>query len=198
MKQSQRYRWRVVDIVTAAVLGVTCGIIFVMWNQIGYAAYTALDTLTPGFGGLMVGIWLLGGPLGALIIRKPGAAIFVETVAAVVSMAIGSQWGIETVVSGLVQGLGAELVFAIFLYRSWNIWTTALSGAGAAVGAMILEGFTRGNFAKSFAYNALYWSTSILSGIILAGLLAWFLTGALARAGVLNRFAAGRNLRVRV
>lgn len=198
MSQIKRYHWRVVDIVTAAVLGVTCGIIFVIWNQLGGAAFTALGTITPGLGGLAVGIWLLGGPLGALIIRKPGAAIFVETVASIVSMAIGSQWGVATVLSGFVQGLGAELIFALFTYRVWNLASAALSGAGAALGAMVLEGFTSGNFAKSLSFNLVYWSTSVASGVVLAGGLAWVLMKALAKAGVLSRFAAGRSQQVRV
>lgn len=191
-------KWRVVDMVTAAVLGVACGVIFVIWNQIGYAAFSALDALTPGVGGLVSGIWFMGGPLGMLIIRKPGAAIFVETVAAIVSMAIGSQWGLETVLSGFIQGLGAELIFALLLYRSFGVLTAALSGAGAGLAAMVLELFTSGNLAKGFLFNAIYWSCSIISGIVLAGLLSWALTRALAKTGVLDRFASGRELRARI
>ena len=74
--------WRPIDIVIVAILGVATGFIFVVWNNIGYAWFTAMDNLTPGLGGLAVGIWLLGGVLGGLIIRKPGAAIFVEVFAA--------------------------------------------------------------------------------------------------------------------
>ena len=44
-------RWRVIDIVTAAVLGVACGLIFVAWNQVGYAGYEALKAIAPGLGG---------------------------------------------------------------------------------------------------------------------------------------------------
>ena len=78
-------RWRTIDIVVAAVLAVATGLIFLLWNFIGGAAYTALEAFTPGISGLVTGIWLLGGVLGGLIIRKPGAAIFVEVIAATVS-----------------------------------------------------------------------------------------------------------------
>ena len=193
-------QWRVVDIVTAAVLGVATGVIFVIWNQIGYAAFSALDVFTPGFGGLVAGIWFMGGPLGGLVIRKPGAAIFVEVVAAVVSMAAGSQWGVETLMAALVQGAGAELVFAAFRYRRFGPGVAALSGAGAALGAMILELFVGStpNIARSFTFNAIYWPCSILSGVVLAGLLSWALVRLLAQTGVLDRFAAGRDYRKRV
>ena len=59
-------RWRVVDIVVAAVLGVATGLLFVVWNGVGFVWFSAMDALTPGFGGLAVGIWLIGGVLGAL------------------------------------------------------------------------------------------------------------------------------------
>lgn len=192
--------WRVVDLVAAAVLGVATGIIFIIWNQIGYLAFTSLDVFTAGLGGLVNGIWYLGGPLGGLIIRKPGAALFVEVVAATVSMALGSQWAIETLFSGIAQGLGAELIFALFLYRRFGAGVAALSGLGAATGAMILELFVGSTPNIAYAPIRLftYWTTSSLSGIVLAGLLAWVLTRALAQTGVLDRFASGRELRRRV
>lgn len=191
-------RWRVVDTVTAAVLGAVMGVFFVMWNQVGYAGFTALDVLTPGVGGLVAGVWLMGGPLGMLVIRKPGAAIFVETLAAIVSMALGSQWGPETLVAGLIQGGMAELAFAIFAYRRFGPAVAALAGGFAAVGAMVLEGVTHGNFAKSLVFNAIYWSASILSGVVIAGLGSYLVVRGLARTGALNRFASGRELQQRV
>ena len=124
---TKNYSWRVIDIVTAAVLGVACGLLFWVWNSIGDAGFKALDALTPGLGGLVAGIWFTGGVLGGLIIRKPGAAVFVEVVAASVSAVLGSQWGIETLYSGLAQGFGAELIFLIFAYRRFGLSTAAVS-----------------------------------------------------------------------
>lgn len=184
--------WRVVDIIVAAVLGVACGLIFWVWNGIGGAAYGVFDAATPGLGGLAVGIWLLGGVLGGLIIRKPGAALFVEVLAAVVSALLGNHWGIETVYSGLAQGLGAELVFAIFDYRRAGLGVAMAAGAVAAIFEFVLELATSGNYAKSLAFNATYLSTMILSGILLAGLVGWLLVRGLAATGALDRFPAGR------
>ncbi|MDO4687007.1 MAG: ECF transporter S component [Corynebacterium sp.] len=184
--------WRVVDIVIAAVLGVACGLIFWVWNSIGYAWYTAADALTPGFGGVANGVWLLGGVLGGLIIRKPGAAIFVEVVAATVSALIGNQWGIETLYSGIAQGLGAELVFFIFGYRRFGVVVSICAGIGAAVGGWCVELFTSANYAKDAMFNVIYLVTFAISGAILAGVLAFVLVRALAATGALDRFAAGR------
>lgn len=193
--QPSRFKWRVIDIVIAAVLGVAVGLLFVFWNVAGYAWFSAMDALTPGFGGLAVGIWLIGGVLGGLIIRKPGAALFVETLAATVSMLLGSQWSIETVYSGVVQGLGAELIFLIFMYRRFNIGVAVLAGVGSAVAAWTLELFLSGNIELGAAFLTIYLVCVSISGAVLAGALGWVLTRALASTGALNRFAAGREVR---
>ena len=185
------FSWRNIDIIIAAVIGVAVGLIFVIWNIIGGAGYEAVNALTPGLGGLVAGMWFLGGPLGAYIIRKPGAAIFVEVIAATVSALIGNQWGISTLYSGLAQGLGAELVFLILAYKSYNLATVVISGLMAGVGAWTFELFT-GNLAKTFEFNVTYLNPTALSGADLAGLLAYFLAKALAATGALDRFAIGR------
>ena len=188
-------RWRVIDIVTAAVLGVACGLIFAVWNQVGSAALEGLKAITPGLDGLATGIWLLGGTLGGYIIRKPGAALFVELVAATVSMGLGSQWAVETLYSGLAQGIGAEIVFALLAYRRFNVWVAAGAGALSFAAEWCLELFTEGHLDKGVLYNAIYLVCGALSGIVLAGVLAWALTNALAKTGALDRFASGRGAR---
>src|SRR5690606_4551059 len=60
------WRWRVVDIVTAAVLGVASGVLFWAWGL----AWTPLSTLlafSPGLSGLLAGGWLFAGILGGLV-----------------------------------------------------------------------------------------------------------------------------------
>lgn len=189
--------WRVVDIIVASILAVACGLVFVFWNSVGYAWFMAMDALTPGLGGLATGIWLAGGVIGALVIRKPGAAIYVETLAATVSAVFGSQWGPETLYSGLAQGLGVEIVFAIFLYRRFSLTVAALGGIGAAIGAFVLELFTSANIAKSLEFNLIYLTCLVISGAILAGALSFFAVKALAKTGALDRFAVGREQRAR-
>ncbi len=195
MPSTQRnVKWRVVDIVVAAVLGVAIGLVFWIWNTVGGLWYEAANAVTPGLGGIAVGIWLLGGVVGGLVIRKPGAALLVEVIAAILSAMIGNAWGISTLYSGLAQGLGAELVFAVFAYRRWGLMPALLAGAGAGVGAWTLE-FFLGNIEKDAAFNTIYLVSLIGSGLVLAGLLGWVLVRALARTGALDRFAAGREAR---
>ncbi len=190
-------RWRVVDIVVASVLGVASGLIFLAWNVAFVGPSALLTPLLPGLQGLLNGPWLFAGVLGGLIIRKPGAAIFTELLAAVVSALVGNQWGALTLVSGIVQGLGAELVLLAFLYVNWRVYVAVLSGAGAALfGAINDLIFWYPGSAVGFSVT--YVGTSIVSGVVIAGLLSWLVARALARTGALNRFASGREAAGRV
>lgn len=197
-RKTRSLRWRVVDIVVASVIGVASGLIFLFWN-IGYLGPQALlEPLLPGLQGLLDGPWLFAGVLGALIIRKPGAAIYTETLAAVVSALIGNQWGgFLTLEAGLVQGLGAELVFLVFLYRVWNLPVAMLAGAGAALlgGINNLLLWWPGS---DTPFVVTYLISTVVSGALLAGALSWLVMRGLAATGALDRFASGREARARV
>ena len=67
---TRNFRWRVVDIVVASVIGVASGLVFLLWN-IAYRGPSALlEPLLPGLQGLLDGPWLFAGVLGALIIQS--------------------------------------------------------------------------------------------------------------------------------
>lgn len=191
-------RWRVVDIVVASVIGVAAGLIFLLWN-IGYLGPKAIiEPLLPGLQGLLDGPWLFAGVLGALIIRKPGAAIYTETLAAVVSALVGNQWGgFLTIEAGLVQGLGAELVFLLFFYKKWNLGVAILAGAGAGLAGAI-NNLILWYVGSSAAFTAVYIASALVSGALIAGALSWVLARGIAATGALDRFASGREARARV
>lgn len=192
-----RFRWRVVDIVVASVIAVACAAIFLLWN-IGYAGpSTILTPILPGLQGLLAGPWLIAGVLGALIIRKPGAAIYTETVAAVISALVGNQWGPLTIVSGVVQGLGAELVFLLFAYAVWRLPVAMLAGAGAGLACGINDRILWYPAADT-AFTVIYIVSTTASGAVIAGAGAWFIARGLAATGALSRFAAGREVSRRV
>lgn len=191
-------RWRVVDIVVASVIGVAAGLIFLLWN-VGYLGPKAiLDPLLPGLQGLLDGPWLFAGVLGALIIRKPGAAIYTETLAAVVSALVGNQWGgFLTIEAGLVQGLGAELVFLLFFYKKWNLGVAILAGAGAGLAGAI-NNMLLWYVGSDVTFTVIYMLSAVVSGAVIAGGLSWVLARGLAATGALDRFASGREARTRV
>ena len=79
--------------------------------------------------------------LGALVIRKPGAALFTETVAALVSVALGTGWGWTLVLQGPLEALAAELAFAAFAYRVYRLPVALLAGAAAGFAAALYDVF---------------------------------------------------------
>ncbi|GER22372.1 ABC transporter permease [Zafaria cholistanensis] len=187
-----RRSWRVVDIVVAAVIAVASGVIFWAWN-LAYAGIGGLFLFFPPASSIVTGMWLFPAVLGALIIRKPGAALFCELVAAVVSAFLGSQFGLTVLASGLIQGLGAELVLALFLYRRWDLVTALLAGAGAGLFGGINDAFIFNWFPEyTTAMKLVYVAGTTLSGVVIAGLLSWLATRALARTGALSALASRR------
>ncbi|WP_136709351.1 ECF transporter S component [Agromyces sp. H66] len=192
---SRRFRWRVVDIVVASVVGVAVGVIFWAWGVVWGPISAPIEALLPGLQAAPAAVWLVAGVLGALIIRKPGAALYTELVAAIVSALIGSQWGgLLTIEAGLVQGLGAELLFALFLYRNWRLPVALLAGAAAGLG-MAINDLILWYVGAAPTFAIVYVISAIVGGALIAGGLSWLAVRGLARAGALDRFAAGRELR---
>jgi energy-coupling factor transport system substrate-specific component len=187
---SARATWRVVDIVVASVLGVAGGLLFAVWNA-NYAAISGPLGATPAIA-LLGGAWLLPGVLGGLVVRRPGAAVLVELVAAVTEGLIGSQWGFTVVWYGLLEGLGAEIVFAVFLYKRFGLPVAMLSGAVAGLVIAPVD------LLLSYATQTAGWKLGylvclVVSGAVLAGVGSWALTRALARTGALSSLASGRS-----
>jgi energy-coupling factor transport system substrate-specific component len=191
VKPKRNLRWRVVDIVVASVLGVASGVIFWAWG-LAWGPLSGVLAFTPGLGGLLAGGWLFAGVLGGLVIRKPGAALYTELVAAAVSALIGTVWGFETLIWGLVQGIGAEIVFALFFYANWRIGVALLAGAATGLAVGLLDTTFTSYAALDVAAKTTYVVSAIVSGVFLAGLLSWFAVRGLAATGALSRFASGR------
>jgi len=167
----------------------------VVWNQAYNPLSGLLTPLLPGLQALLGGGWLFAGVLGGLVIRKPGAALYTELLAAVVSTLVGgTAWGATILVSGAVQGLGAELVFALFLYGNYRLYVALLAGAGAGL-ALAVNDLLLWYPGSAAPFIAIYTISAVVSGIVVAGLLSWLAMRGLARTGALSRFAAGRAVR---
>lgn len=185
--------WRTVDIVVAAVIAVAFGIVFLAWNAVwGFA--TPAFAAVPAAQAILYGVWLLPGVLVGLVVRRPGAAFLGNFVAAATSVVLGSPYGADALLSGAVQGLGAELGFAIGLYRWWSLPFAALAGALAGLAAAIHD-VVLYYPELGIGYWLVYAIAAIASGAIVAGGGAWLLLRALVATGVLADFPAGRSQR---
>jgi energy-coupling factor transport system substrate-specific component len=186
------FNWRVVDIVVAALIAVAGGVIFWAWSQGANLVSVPLDAVYPPLTGLYAGGWMIPAVLGMLIIRKPGAALFCETVAATGELIMGSQYGASVLFSGFLQGLGAELVFAAFVYKKFNLPVSLLAGAGAGLFGGLNDSFMPWgwNIAYAGGDKLAYIIFTAISGAVIAGGLSWLATRGLARTGVLSSFAS--------
>ncbi|MEP6680623.1 MAG: ECF transporter S component [Chloroflexota bacterium] len=185
--------WRTVDIVVAAVIAVAFGAVFQVWNLVWEGARPAFLAFPP-LQGLMYGVWMIPGVVVPLVIRRPGAALLGEALAASASALFGAPWGLLTVVYGLMQGAAAELVFAFGLYRRWGLVSAILAAAAAGAAASLLDValyYLEWAPAWQLAYAALV----IPSSAAIGGIGSWGLVRSLAQTGVLSAFASGRDQR---
>jgi energy-coupling factor transport system substrate-specific component len=191
-KARRAHRWRTVDIVVASVIAVAGGVVFWGWDQL-WAATSAAFSGFPPAQAVLYGIWLAPGVIGALIIRRPGAALYTELVASVVEALLGNQWGLSVVAYGVAQGLAPELVFAAFAYRWWRLPASVLAGAAAGLAAAALDlvyyyAAWRGDWKLTYVVLVM------ASAAAVAGVGGSALVSALARTGALQPFASGRRL----
>src|SRR4051812_24487816 len=183
-------RWRTVDIVVTAVLGVAFGVVFWAWNLLWAATGVAFSTFPPAQA-VLYGVWLLPAVVAPLVVRKPGAAIFAETVAAIVSALLGAQWGAQVVFYGLLEGLAGELGYLLFRYRRFGWPQALLSAVLAGAMAAVLDLFywyptwTAG-------WKLTYVVAVVASTVVVCGLGGTALVRALARTGALSSFSVGR------
>jgi energy-coupling factor transport system substrate-specific component len=181
-------RWRTVDIVVVAVLAVAFGVVFWAWSAY---VWVWLKPLGEPWEYVISGMWLMPAVVAPLIVRKPGAALFAELVAAVVSVLLGSQWGLDTLLSGFVQGAGAELVFGFVMYRNFGVIVALIAGAGAGTGEALHDIPV---YFPTYAANLQVGiaGLEILSGAAIAGVGGWLLVRSLRRTGALQAFPQGQ------
>jgi energy-coupling factor transport system substrate-specific component len=183
--------WRTIDLMTAALVGVVFGVVYWGWD----AAYSPLTSvlgsaLGPSIG-LLGGPWLIAGVVSALVVRRPGAALFAELLAASVEALLGNAWGWSTLISGSLQGLGVELAVGIFVLRRFSWPVAAFAGAMAAVFEFGYE--WHAYWAQNtVGFRLAYLGCFALSGAVVAGVGGWLLTRALAASGAIDALPAGR------
>ena len=185
------HRWRTIDIVIASIIAVAFGVIFWAWNLLWSATEAAFAFFPPAHT-ILYGVWLMPAVLSGLIIRKPGASLYAETLAALISALLGDQWGATVIAQGVVQGLGAELAFAALRYRSFHLPAALLAGALTGVGAALFDFFVWNGAYALWSYRVPYALLTVVSGAVIAGAGSWALVRALAPTGVLDRFPSGR------
>lgn len=184
------FRYRTIDLLVIVMIGVAFGVAFA-----GYAMlYTVVEPLTVAFPpavGLLTGFWCLPALLALLIVRKPGAALGAELIAAALELMLGSKFSVGALASGLIQGLGFEIVFALARFGS-----VALP---VVIGGSLLSTFFEWLYeiavyypTWSFTSKALLLGCFWISALVLLAGLGLVIVKALASTGALNSFEVGR------
>lgn len=182
--------WTTRELVVTAVLSVAVGVIFWAWGLLWTSSLAAIPF---PYHYALVGIWMVGGLLVPYVVRRPGAAFFGEVVAAFVSMALGNQWGILTMASGLVQGAGAELVFAAYRWKRFT--GPALYGAAALAGLFsIVLDILVWSYYVTYSWGKILVAAilCVVGSVVLGGFLSQLLGEALAKTGVLSGLEISR------
>lgn len=187
--------WRGVDLITAAMLAVAFGVMFWGFDTFIYPILSTVSAGFPPIGELVLGVWLLPAVVAALVIRRPGAAVFTELVAANIELFLGNRWGAAVLLSAVLQGLGVELALALFRHRRFGVLVAMLGGVLAAVFEIVFYEWYSYVAEYSSVWKAIYLVCGMVSGAVIAGAGGWALVRALARAGALNAFPAGQEVR---
>jgi energy-coupling factor transport system substrate-specific component len=181
-----QYSWTLREILIVAVLGAVFGVLYLAWVQIWILAQAVLGPITMD---VVMGFWFIVSIIAAAIIRKPGAALLSELMAAATEILLGSPAGLLLLLAALVQGAGAEAVFAVTRWRNYRLPVLIAAGIGAAIFSFIFTWirFDYGSLATGLV-SAMF-LLRCLSGALLGGLLGHFIVEALYRTGVLSGLA---------
>ena len=179
-------RWRTRDILVTAIIGVVFGVVFWAWG-LAWSTFEPLNSIFPVARDLLYAVWLVPAVLAPLIVRKPGAALFAEMVAAGVSALLGSAWGADTLLSGFVQGAAAELIFAFTLYRNWSLPVIAVAAVASAAAAWVHD-WALYYAAVSMDIQIARGVAMAVSAVVIVAFASIALVRSLRRAGVLEGF----------
>jgi energy-coupling factor transport system substrate-specific component len=196
IKQARRLAWRGIDLVTTAILAAALGVGFWGFDTFVYPLTSSIGNIYPSLSELQLGVWIIPAVLGGVLVRKPGAALYAELIAASVELVLGGNpWSYTVLISGTCQAVGVELVMLLIGYRALTLPLAAVGGAVGAVAEVIYE-YVSWVPSYTVVQKIIYMICGVLSGALVAGSLGWGLVNLLGRLGVINAFAAGREARV--
>ncbi|WP_223700843.1 ECF transporter S component [Sutcliffiella deserti] len=171
---------RLTDILVTIVIALVFGIVYKIWGPV----YAFLSPIGLQIQELSYGMWFIAASVAYLLIRKAGVAFLAEVAAASGEFLVGSEFGLMVLVYGVIQGLFAELVFAGFRYKRFDMLAVSLAGIAAAIGSLLLDLF------RGYLFDYVWWnvmlliSFRIIGAVLLAGILAYAIVKALEATGV--------------
>ena len=189
--------WKLKDILLIAICAVLFGIIYLGCTYAGGVLY---GLLTPaGMGSLgyepFYGIYFMAGAFAIYVMRKPGTGLLAELLAAIIECLLGNYFGPIIILSGLVQGLGFELIIALKKYERFDRATMIEGAVLCSVLTLIYNLIISGYSKIAVPVLLLMLAVRIVSAIIFDGILTPILGDSLAKAGVLKGYAVADGMK---
>jgi len=175
--------------VIVAAIGVVFGVLYLAWVQLWLFIQGLVGPLAQE---VLFGFRFVASVLAAYIIRKPGAAFIAEVVAAVAEVMTGNPSGAILLLTGVIQGAGAEVPFAVTRWRTYRLPVLLASGASAALFSFVYNWFRFSYWEFAPGLLVTMFVLRVLSGMLLGGWLGKFLGDRLHNTGVLAGLALDR------
>lgn len=190
------YEWKLKDVLMICVCSVLFGVIYL---GVVYAGQAVSAALTPfGLTSLgyepFYGIWFMAGAFGIYVMRKPGTGVIAELLAALIEVLLGNFFGPKVILSGIIQGVGFELLIAIFRYKRFDFKTMISASVICSVITLIYNMIMSGYSKIDPKVLLLMLAVRIVSAILFCGVLTKLLGNGLAKAGVLKAYPVAENV----
>lgn len=182
--------WKLKEVVLLSVFAVVFAVVYLLFVHVGNIWAGVIGPIAYEW---IFGIWFIVSIITAYIIRKPGAALLSETMAAIIEVMIGNAVGPRLILSGIVQGLGAEAAFAATGYKRYDWWVLCLAGIGAAVFSFVYGFFVSGYAALDPSLLVWMFTLRVISGAVIAGLGGKYLSDGLLASGALRGYAISQD-----
>jgi len=174
------------DIVVVAVIAAIAGVVN---TGLGNVWNIANSSLGPLGGALLQGTFMWAYILVMLMVRKPGAAIFLGLIETAIELLLGNVAGIGTLGWGLAQGIGVEAVFAIGGYQNFGVWTAMAAGAAASQFGTVWTAIFYGWDPQTSRDVWMAMPINLVSGLVFSGLVGFYLAKAVAKTGLVRSAA---------
>lgn len=172
------------EIIVTVLISVVFAIIYNLW----WFVYNIVQVAGIHLEQLTYGVWFMAAVVCYLIIPKPGIALLAEIAAGAGETIVMGKFDIPTIIYAILQGLACEIIFAIFKYKSRSAAVAMLAGLATALISFPVDYFY-GYLNEVAGWNLLLFIIfRSISGIVLAGLVSYWIVKALDKTGVTKFF----------
>ncbi|GAP02580.1 cobalt ABC transporter permease [Fructobacillus pseudoficulneus] len=182
-----KQKWTLQNVILLALIGIIFSVVYWIMDPV----YNLVSAGLAAFGlqnfanEITLGVWMMAGPLASYLLKKIGAGFIGEMLGAAGEMFLGGSYGVGTLLSGFIQGIGSELGFALVGYKNWSagLWLSTLTGTVVTFGwDLIKSGYAHYHFGMLIALFIVRY----LSIFFFAGVLVYLITKLLDRSKLLS------------